>query len=193
MAPPKRGHRVCRGHAVTRGTRGESPLHQAKPRNASREPSPATVVRFDDIMDALKRLDGEAANSPNYGKFIKRAQRWKDLYRGEPPGLAVWAWCLRLRGLVAMACSSRPRSCKSCARTLDGGAGGGAARHSLPRSAPGLPKKFGGPLLKRHDLFLTRFSPRGGAAPGAPRGPAERAPAGVRRPRIHVAQWRMWL
>ena len=48
-----------------------------------REPSPATVVRFDDIMEALKRLDGEAANNPNYCKFINRAQRWKDLYRGE--------------------------------------------------------------------------------------------------------------
>jgi hypothetical protein len=46
-----------------------------------REPSPATVVRFDDIMGALKRLDGEAANAPSYGKLINRAQRWKDLYR----------------------------------------------------------------------------------------------------------------
>ena len=38
-------------------------------------------VSFDDIMEALKRLDGEAASSPNYNKFINRAQRWKDLYR----------------------------------------------------------------------------------------------------------------
>ena len=51
-----------------------------------REPAPAKVVRFDDIMDALKRLDGEAANSPNYGKFINRAQRWKDLYRSDRRG-----------------------------------------------------------------------------------------------------------
>src|ERR1044072_940128 len=53
-----------------------------------REPAPATVVRFDDIMNALKRLDGETANRPDYGRFINRAQRWKDLYhanrRGRP-------------------------------------------------------------------------------------------------------------
>ena len=47
---------------------------------------PAAVVRFDDIMDALKRLDGEAANNPNYGKFINRARRWKDLYRADRRG-----------------------------------------------------------------------------------------------------------
>jgi hypothetical protein len=51
-----------------------------------REPAPARVVRFDDIMDALKRLDGEAANRPGYGKFINRAQRWKDLYRADRRG-----------------------------------------------------------------------------------------------------------
>ncbi len=51
-----------------------------------REPAPANRVRFDDIMDALKRLDGEAANRPNYGKLINRAQRWKDLYRAEGRG-----------------------------------------------------------------------------------------------------------
>jgi hypothetical protein len=43
-------------------------------------------VRFDDIMDALKRLDGGAASVPNYGKFINRAQRWKDLYRKDRGG-----------------------------------------------------------------------------------------------------------
>jgi hypothetical protein len=46
-----------------------------------RQPAGASPVRFDDIMDALKRLDGEAANKPTYGKFINRARRWKDLYR----------------------------------------------------------------------------------------------------------------
>jgi hypothetical protein len=42
-------------------------------------------------MDALKRLDGEAADKPVYGKFINRARRWKDLYsgdRGERPRFA---------------------------------------------------------------------------------------------------------
>jgi hypothetical protein len=43
-------------------------------------------VRFDDIMDALKRLDGEAARKPHYTKFIKRAERWKGLYRSERGG-----------------------------------------------------------------------------------------------------------
>ena len=47
-----------------------------------RQPAGASPVRFDDIMDALKRLDGEAAEKPTYGKFINRARRWKDLYRG---------------------------------------------------------------------------------------------------------------
>jgi hypothetical protein len=46
-----------------------------------REPAPAALVRFDDIMDALKRLDGEAAHGPNYLRLINRAQRWKDLYQ----------------------------------------------------------------------------------------------------------------
>ena len=45
-----------------------------------RSPPSAPVIRFDDIMMALKRLDGEAADKPNYGKFINRARRWKDLY-----------------------------------------------------------------------------------------------------------------
>ena len=48
-----------------------------------RQPPSAPVVRFDDIMDALKRLDGEAVGTPNYGKFINRARRWKDLYRSD--------------------------------------------------------------------------------------------------------------
>jgi len=46
-----------------------------------RQPPAAPPVRFDDIMDALRHLDGEAAQMPSYGKFINRAQRWKDLYR----------------------------------------------------------------------------------------------------------------
>jgi hypothetical protein len=51
-----------------------------------REPAPSNRVRFDDIMEALKRLDGEAASRPSYGKFINRAQRWKDLYRAHRRG-----------------------------------------------------------------------------------------------------------
>ena len=45
-----------------------------------RSPPSAPIIRFDDIIMALKRLDGEAADKPNYGKFINRARRWKDLY-----------------------------------------------------------------------------------------------------------------
>lgn len=48
-----------------------------------RSPPSAPVVRFDDVMDALKALDGEAAEKPQYGKFINRARRWKDLYHSE--------------------------------------------------------------------------------------------------------------
>jgi hypothetical protein len=54
-----------------------------------RQPPSAPVVRFDDIMDALKRLDGEAAEKPTYGKFINRARRWKDLYRGDRGGRSL--------------------------------------------------------------------------------------------------------
>jgi hypothetical protein len=42
-------------------------------------------------MDALKRLDGEAADKPEYGKFINRARRWKDLYRSDRGGRSMFA------------------------------------------------------------------------------------------------------
>ena len=56
-----------------------------------RQPTDGAPIRFDDIMDALKRLDGEAADKPNYGKFINRARRWKDLYRGDRSGRSLFA------------------------------------------------------------------------------------------------------
>jgi hypothetical protein len=49
-----------------------------------RQPPSTPVVRFDDVMDALKRLDGETADKPQYAKFINRARRWKDLYCTRP-------------------------------------------------------------------------------------------------------------
>jgi hypothetical protein len=55
-----------------------------------RRPPSAPIVRFDDIMDALKRLDGDAADKPQYGKFINRAQRWKDLYRRDRGGRSLF-------------------------------------------------------------------------------------------------------
>ena len=56
-----------------------------------RRPPTALVVRFDDIMDALKHLDGETADKPGYGKFINRARRWKDLYRTDRGGRSLFA------------------------------------------------------------------------------------------------------
>ncbi len=49
-----------------------------------RSPPSAPVVRFDDVMDALKELDGLAAEQPHYRKFINRARRWKDSYFSDP-------------------------------------------------------------------------------------------------------------
>lgn len=47
--------------------------------------APSTpVASFDDIMDALKALDGKVADQPHYRKFINRAQRWKDIYFSAP-------------------------------------------------------------------------------------------------------------
>jgi hypothetical protein len=48
------------------------------------------VVRFDDIMDALKQLDGEAASKPHYHKLVNRARRWKDLYRNDGGGNSIF-------------------------------------------------------------------------------------------------------
>lgn len=56
-----------------------------------RQPPSAPVVRFDDIVDAMKRLDGEVADKPAYGKFINRARRWKDLYRGDRDERSLYA------------------------------------------------------------------------------------------------------
>ena len=49
------------------------------------------TVRFDDIMDALKQLDGEAAGQPHYRKLISRAERWKALTRRERGGRSPFA------------------------------------------------------------------------------------------------------
>ena len=56
-----------------------------------RQPTGSPPVRLDDIMDALKRLDGEAADKPTYGKLINRARRWKDLYRSDRGGRSLFA------------------------------------------------------------------------------------------------------
>lgn len=56
-----------------------------------RRPPSAAIVRFDDVIDALKRLDGEAPEKPSYGKLINRARRWKDLYRTNDRGRSLFA------------------------------------------------------------------------------------------------------
>src|SRR5581483_4090884 len=48
-----------------------------------RSPPSGPVVRFDDIMEALKTLDGQAASTPRYQKLISRARRIRDLYRAD--------------------------------------------------------------------------------------------------------------
>jgi hypothetical protein len=51
-----------------------------------RQPGDGPPVRFDDIMDALKALDREAAKSVDYGRVINRARRIRDLYRRDDDG-----------------------------------------------------------------------------------------------------------
>ena len=51
-----------------------------------RHPADGPIVRFDDIMDALRQLDGEMAKSTNYDKLISRARRIRDLYRPDGSG-----------------------------------------------------------------------------------------------------------
>lgn len=46
------------------------------------------MVTFDEIMDALKKLDGDAPTRPRYERLIDRARRVKNLYRSndaDPP------------------------------------------------------------------------------------------------------------
>jgi len=49
-----------------------------------RRPPDGPTVLFDDVMDALKALDGEAVRKPHYRKFISRAERIQDLFRPGP-------------------------------------------------------------------------------------------------------------
>jgi hypothetical protein len=51
-----------------------------------RQPAAGPRIRFDDIMDALKQLDAEAAKKTDYGKLINRARRIRDLYRPDGNG-----------------------------------------------------------------------------------------------------------
>jgi hypothetical protein len=42
-------------------------------------------VHFDDIMEALKALDGPVSEKVDYPRFIGRARRIRDLYKGNSP------------------------------------------------------------------------------------------------------------
>jgi hypothetical protein len=55
-----------------------------------RRPTDGPPVQFDDIMDALKRLDAEAAKTVNYGKLIDRARRIRGLYRPDGNGGVIF-------------------------------------------------------------------------------------------------------
>lgn len=52
-----------------------------------RAPPESPVVKFDDIMDALKALDGEDSERADYPRLMSRARRIRDLYRGASPFL----------------------------------------------------------------------------------------------------------
>jgi hypothetical protein len=54
-------------------------------------PPTSPLVRFADVMDALKQLDGVVAETPQYTKFIDRARRWKDLYCSGPGRRSAFA------------------------------------------------------------------------------------------------------
>jgi hypothetical protein len=55
-----------------------------------RQPTNGRPVRFDDIMDALKALDREAAKTVDYGRVINRARRIRDLYQRKGDGRSIW-------------------------------------------------------------------------------------------------------
>jgi|SRR6185437_5467731 len=46
-----------------------------------RQQGNGSPVSFDDIMDALRLLDGEAHARIDYGKLVNRVRRFRDLYR----------------------------------------------------------------------------------------------------------------
>jgi hypothetical protein len=48
---------------------------------ALRQPLNSPPIPIDDILEALKRLDGEELEKPGFGKLVARAGRVKDLLR----------------------------------------------------------------------------------------------------------------
>lgn len=47
------------------------------------QPTEGSLVRFDEVMDALQQLDGEAAKTVDYGKLVHRARRVRDIFSGQ--------------------------------------------------------------------------------------------------------------
>jgi len=54
-----------------------------------REVPNGSRVKFDDVMDALRWLDGEVADTPKYRKFFRRAEGFRRLRSGGPEGSAL--------------------------------------------------------------------------------------------------------
>jgi hypothetical protein len=50
---------------------------------ALRRPTHAAPITFDDVMDALKTLDGAEAEKPAYAKLMTRAQRLKAVLQSD--------------------------------------------------------------------------------------------------------------
>ena len=48
-------------------------------------------ISFDDIMDALKRLDGEARGRIDYGRLVNRARRVREVFRKRGDGGSIFA------------------------------------------------------------------------------------------------------
>jgi hypothetical protein len=55
-----------------------------------RQPTDGPPILYDTIMEALRKLDGEAAQKTNYGRLINRARRIRDLYRPAGNGRAAF-------------------------------------------------------------------------------------------------------
>jgi hypothetical protein len=70
---------LCEKRAILAAWASDACAVQAAPE--LRSPPNGPTVLFDDVMDALKALDGAVAERPHYRKFISRAERIRDLYR----------------------------------------------------------------------------------------------------------------
>jgi hypothetical protein len=55
-----------------------------------RQTPDGSLVEFDDILDALKQLDGERSSSVNYSKLAERAARIKQLFKPLPSGRSIF-------------------------------------------------------------------------------------------------------